>query len=255
MSSRLVNWFHFSSPATFYPLARKIGVVSAWIAVALIALGLYLSFFVAPTDYKQGEGYRIIFVHVPAAWMSMFLYLVMAFWAAIGLVFNTRLSAMMTQALAPTGAMFAFLGLWTGAFWGKPMWGAWWVWDARLTSQLILFFLYLGFIALQGAIDDNRRADRAGAILVLVGVVNIPIIYFSVKWWNTLHQGASVSVKGGSSMATVMLVAMLIMTLGFWAYSIAVAMARVRCIILEREADTTWVGRLPELSHHNRSHI
>jgi len=247
VSSRLVNWFHFSSPATFYPLAGRLVPIFAVIAVALIAVGLYLSFFVAPTDYKQGEGYRIIFVHVPAAWMSMFIYLVMAFWAALGLIFNTRLSMMMAQALAPTGAMFTFLALWTGAFWGKPMWGAWWVWDARLTSELILFFLYIGYIALQGAIDDTRRADRAGAILLLVGVVNIPIIYFSVKWWNTLHQGASVSLRGDVSMATTMLVTMLIMALGFWAYSIAVALKRVRCIILERERDAGWVGKLPEI--------
>jgi heme exporter protein C len=217
------------------------------IAVILIGIGLYLSFFVAPTDYKQGEGYRIIFVHVPAAWMSMFIYLIMAFWAAMGLIFNTRLSAMMSQALAPTGAMFTFLALWTGAFWGKPMWGTWWVWDARLTSELILFFLYIGFIALQGAIDDTRRADRAGAILLLVGVVNIPIIYFSVKWWNTLHQGASISVTQGSSMASIMLNTMLIMALGFWAYTIAVALSRVRSIILEREKDSQWVRELREL--------
>jgi heme exporter protein C len=164
----------------------------------------------------------------------------MAFWSALGLIYNTRLSAMMTQALAPTGALFTFLALWTGAFWGKPMWGAWWVWDARLTSELILLFLYMGFIALQAAIDDPRRADRAGAILVLVGVVNIPIIYYSVKWWNTLHQGASVSLTGGSSMAATMLWTMLIMALGFWAYSIATALTRVRCILLERERDTLW---------------
>jgi heme exporter protein C len=217
------------------------------IAAVLIAVGLYMSFFVAPTDYKQGEGYRIIFVHVPAAWLSMFIYLVMAFWSGMGLVFNTRLSAMMATALAPTGAIFTFIALWTGAFWGKPMWGTWWVWDARLTSELILLFLYLGFIALQGAIDDPRRADRAGALLVLVGVVNIPIIHYSVKWWNTLHQGASVSVSEGSSMSSIMLWTMLIMALGFWAYSIAVALARVRCIILEREKDTTWVSALAEV--------
>jgi len=247
MSSRLINWFRFSSPATFYPLAGRLVPVFAVLAVILIGVGLYLSFFVAPTDYKQGEGYRIIFVHVPAAWMSMFIYLVMAGWAALGLILNTRLSAMMAQALAPTGAMFTFVALWSGAFWGKPMWGAWWVWDARLTSELILFFLYIGFIALQGAIDEARRADRAGAILLLVGVVNIPIIYFSVKWWNTLHQGASVSVTGGSSMAATMLFTMLIMALGFWAYSIAVALARVRCIILERERDSAWVRQLPEI--------
>ncbi len=244
----MVNWFKFASPSNFYPLAGKLGLWSSLIAIVLIGVGLYMSFFVAPTDYKQGEGYRIIFVHVPAAWMSMFIYLVMAFWAAIGLIFNTRLSGMMSQALAPTGAMFTFVALWTGAFWGKPMWGAWWVWDARLTSELILFFLYIGFIALQGAIDDSRRGDRAGALLLLVGVVNIPIIYYSVKWWNTLHQGASVSIKNGSSMGSIMLLTMLIMALGFWAYSIAVSMYRVRSIILERERDSHWVSELNEFS-------
>jgi len=177
----------------------------------------------------------------------MFIYLVMAFWAILGVIFNTRVSGMMVQALAPTGAMFTFLALWTGAFWGKPMWGTWWVWDARLTSELILFFLYIGYIALHSSIDDKRRADRATAILILVGVVNIPIIYYSVEWWNTLHQGASISVKSGSSMASTMLIAILIMTLGFWAYSIAVALARVRSVILERERDTHWVSELAEI--------
>jgi len=246
MSSALVNWFKFSSPSTFYPLAGRMAPWFSWLAVILIAVGLYLSFFVAPTDYKQGEGYRIIFVHVPAAWMSMFIYLVMAGWSALGLVFNTRLSAMMTSALAPTGAMFTFAALWTGAFWGKPMWGAWWVWDARLTSELILLFLYIGFIALQSSIDDTRRADRAGAILVLVGVINIPIIYFSVKWWNTLHQGSSISMKG-SSMGATMLTTMLIMALGFWMYTIAVALYRARSIILERERNSSWVQELEEV--------
>ncbi len=244
MSSRLINWFRFSSPVTFYPLAGRIARWSIVVAVLLLAVGLYMSLLVAPTDYKQGEGYRIIFVHVPAAWMSMFIYVVMAAWAGMGLVFNTRLSSMMATALAPTGAMFTALALWTGALWGKPMWGAWWVWDARLTSDLILLFLYLGFMALQAAIDDPRRADRAGAILALVGIVNIPIIYYSVQWWNTLHQGASVSVSGGSSMGETMLITMLIMTFGFWAYAIAAVLARVRCIILERERDTTWVNEL-----------
>jgi heme exporter protein C len=250
MSSRFINWFKFSSPATFYPLASKIAWVSALIAVALIAIGLYMSFFVAPTDYKQGDGYRIIFVHVPASWMSMFLYLVMAGWAALGLVFNTRLSAMMAQAIAPTGAMFAFLSLWTGSFWGKPMWGTWWVWDARITSELILLFLYLGYMALRSSIDDPRRGDRASAILLLVGVVNVPIIYYSVTWWNTLHQGSTIKLNEESSMDDTMLLAMLIMTLGFWAYSIAVAMVRVRTIILERERSSNWVKQL--IAEENR---
>ncbi len=242
-----MNLYKFSSPATFYPLAGKLAPWFSAIAIILIAVGLYMSFFVAPTDYKQGEGYRIIFVHVPAAWMSMIIYLAMAFWAAIGLIFNTRLSGMMTTALAPTGAMFTFLALWTGAFWGKPMWGAWWVWDARLTSELILFFLYLGFIALQNAIEDPRRADRAGAVLVLVGVINIPIIYYSVQWWNTLHQGASVSVTSAPSMAAIMLQIMMLMAIAFWVYTFAVVFKRVRSIILEREADAQWVSELPEV--------
>jgi len=244
MSSPIINWFKFSSPATFYPLAGRLIPWFTALAVILIAVGLYMSFAVAPTDYKQGEGYRIIFVHVPAAWMSMFIYVVMAAWAALGLVFNTRLSAMMAQAMAPTGAMFTFLALWTGSFWGRPMWGTWWVWDARLTSELILLFLYVGFMALQTSIEDPRRADRAGAILALVGVVNIPIIYFSVKWWNTLHQGASIRIGEESTMAVTMLWTMFIMALGFWMYSIAVVLARVRCIILERERNTSWVGDL-----------
>ena len=240
MSQRFINWFKFASPASFYPLAGKAWPWFAVLATAFCAAGLWISFFVAPTDFQQGEGYRIIFIHVPASWLSMFIYLIMAFWAAIGLAFNTRLSGMMAQALAPTGALMAFLSLWTGALWGKPMWGAWWVWDARLTSELILLFLYIGYMALTAAIDDPRRAEKAGGLLLLVGVVNIPIIYFSVKWWNTLHQGSSVNLTK-SSMAEVMLWSMLLMALCFWMYSIAVAFARVRTIMLERERHTDWV--------------
>ncbi len=247
MKSSPLTWFKFSSPATFYPLAGKMIPFFGVLAVALTAVGLYIGFFVAPTDFQQGEGYRIIFVHVPVSWMSMFIYVVMAIWAGIGLVFNTRLSSMMAHALAPTGAIMAFLSLWTGAFWGKPMWGTYWVWDARLTSELILFFLYLGYMALQASIDDPRRADKASAIVALVGVVNVPIIYFSVKWWNTLHQGASVSLTKSPSMATTMLAGMLIMALAYWMYSIAIALMRVRAIILEREAHADWVKELEEV--------
>ena len=246
-SNRVIHWFKFSSPATFYPLAGKL-IPFFWVLTVLFGIaGLWISFFVAPVDAVQGQGYRIIFVHVPASWMSMFIYIVMAVWAGLGLVFNTRLSAMMAQALAPTGALMAFLSLWTGAFWGKPMWGAWWVWDARLTSELILLFLYLGFMALQASIDDPRRADKAGAILALVGIVNVPIIYFSVKWWNTLHQGASVSINKSPAMAHTMLWGMLLMALCFWMYSIAIALMRVRTIILERESHSDWVRTLEEV--------
>ena len=229
-----MKWFWYASPQTFYPLAGTIARGSGIAAALLAAAGLYIGFFVAPTDAQQGEAYRIIFIHVPAAWMSMFIYVVMACWAALGLALNTRLSGMMASALAPTGALFTFIALWTGSLWGKPTWGTYWVWDARLTSELILLFLYLGFMALQAAIDDPRRADRAGALLAIVGVVNIPIIHYSVVWWNTLHQGASVSVTRAPTMAATMLTGMLLMALAFWAYSIAVSMVRVRCIIRER---------------------
>lgn len=239
-----INWFKFSSPASFYPLA---GRLAPWFGIAsavLFVIGLYMSFFVAPTDYKQGEGYRIMFIHVPAAWMSMFIYLVMAGWASVGMIWNTRLSSMMASALAPTGAMFTFIALWTGAFWGKPMWGAWWVWDARLTSELILLFLYIGFMALEAAIDEPRRAARASGLLALVGVVNVPIIYYSVKWWNTLHQGASIKMSSESSMTSIMLLTLLVMAFACWFYSIAVALTRVRRIILEREQRSDWVVEL-----------
>lgn len=241
---RIINWFRFASPQTFYPLAGRMVPWFFGIAALLAAAGLYIGFFVAPTDAQQGQVYRVIFIHVAASWLSMFIYLVMAAWAAVGLALNTRLSFMMARALAPTGAMFAFLSLWTGALWGKPTWGAWWVWDARLTSELILLFLYLGVMALQAAIDDPRRGDRAGALLAIVGAINVPIIYFSVIWWNTLHQGASVSITRAPSMAKTMLMGMLLMSLACWMYSIAMCLARARCIMLEREKNTGWVAEL-----------
>ncbi|NCS65097.1 MAG: heme ABC transporter permease [Hydrogenophilales bacterium CG03_land_8_20_14_0_80_62_28] len=238
--------YKYASPMTFYGLAGKLIPWFAWGAGILTVLGLYIAFFMAPTDFQQGEAYRVIFIHVPAAWMSMFIYIIMAFWSAVGLAWNTRLSFMMSRALAPTGAVFAFLSLWTGALWGKPMWGAWWVWDARLTSSLILFFLYVGIMALWSAIDDRRRSDRAGALLILVGAINVPIIYFSVKWWNTLHQGASVSLMKSPSMASIMLIGMLVLAIAAWFYAIATALTRVRGIILERERQTEWVKELLE---------
>ena len=234
-TARTIHWFWYASPQTFFPLAGKIARLCAVLAVLFTLAGLYVGFFVAPTDATQGESYRIIFIHVPAAWMSMFLYVVMAFWAAVGFAMHTRLSGMMARSLAPTGALFTFIALWTGSLWGKPTWGTWWVWDARLTSELILLFLYFGFMALQASIDDRRRADRAGAVLAIVGVVNVPIIYYSVNWWNTLHQGASVSLTRAPTMAKTMLLGMLLMALAFWMYSIAVVMWRVRCEILENE--------------------
>ena len=241
MTTRL-RFYTFAAPARFDALA---GALLPWLWAATLGLAasaLYIGFFVAPTDATPGDAYRIIFIHVPAAWMSMLLYLVMAFWAAVGWAFKARMASMLARAIAPTGAMFTVLALWSGALWGKPTWGTWWVWDARLTSELILLFLYLGYLALVGAIDDLRRADQAGALLALVGVVNIPIIYFSVRWWNTLHQGATISMTAAPKMASTMLTAMLLMTLACWAYSFAVIFTRARAIILERESHTAWVA-------------
>jgi heme exporter protein C len=239
-----IRLFTFAAPSRFYALS---GMLIPWfwaVAVFTTLAGLYVGFFVAPTDATQGDAYRIIFIHVPAAWMSMLLYVVMAGWAVAGWAFNARLASMVARAIAPTGAMFTFLALWTGALWGKPTWGTWWVWDARLTSELILLFLYVGYIALVEAIDDTRRADHAGALLALVGVVNIPIIYFSVRWWNTLHQGATISMTSAPKMAATMLNAMLLMTVACWAYSFAVIFMRTRAIVLERERQTEWARTL-----------
>ena len=240
MPSSDINWFKYAAPQRLHALAGAALPWFAALAVLLTLVGLWIGLGVSPTDAQQGEVYRIIFIHVPAAWMSMVIYLAMAFWAGIGLAFNARSASMLALALAPTGALMTFIALWTGALWGKPTWGAWWVWDARLTSELILLFLYIGFMSLHAAIDDTRRADRAAALLALVGVVNVPIIYFSVAWWNTLHQGASVSLLRAPSMATTMLIGMLVMALAFWMYSIAVALKRLRVILLEREQHTAW---------------
>ncbi|MEY4766008.1 MAG: cytochrome c-type biosis protein CcmC [Pseudomonadota bacterium] len=239
-----LTWTTFSAPSRFEPLVARL-IPWLWAVTGLFALaGLWVGFAVAPTDFQQGQSYRIIFIHVPAAWMSMVLYVAMALWAGVGWAFRVKLASMVARAIAPTGALFTFIALWTGALWGKPTWGTWWVWDARLTSELILLFLYLGFIALVEAIDDPVRGDHAGALLALVGVVNVPIIYFSVKWWNTLHQGSSISMSAAPKMASTMLTAMLLMTVAFWAYAFAVVFSRTRAIILERERDAAWVKAL-----------
>ena len=241
MPLRNINWFKYAAPQPFYGLAGKL---IPWFAVSALILGvagLYIGLLIAPTDAQQGDAYRIIFVHVPAAWMSMFIYLLVAFWAAIGLIFNARLASMLALSLAPTGALMTFIALFTGALWGKPTWGTWWVWDARLTSELILLFLYFGFLSLHASIDDPRRADRSAAVLALVGVINVPIIYFSVKWWNTLHQGATISMTKAPAMASQMLLGMLLMVGSFWLYSIATSLYRCRTLVLEREEHAAWV--------------
>jgi heme exporter protein C len=239
-----LTWSTFSAPPRFYALANAFNPWFWALAIGLSLWGLYVGFFVAPTDATQGEAYRIIFIHVPAAWMSMILYLAMAFWAGVGWMFNARMASSLARAIAPTGAMFTFVALWTGAFWGRPTWGTWWVWDARLTSELILLFLYLGYIALVTAIDDLVRGDKAGALLAIIGAVNVPIIYFSVRWWNTLHQGATISMTAAPKMAQTMLFAMLLMTFAFWAYAFAVVFTRAQALAVARDADAAWVQAL-----------
>jgi heme exporter protein C len=242
-----LNWFRYASPAMFYPIAGMMIPWFGWSAAILAAIGLWIGLGIAPTDFQQGDAYRIIFIHVPAAWMSMFIYLVMAAWSAMALGLNTRLSAMMAQSLAPTGALMTLIALLTGSLWGRPTGGTYWAPDARIISELILLFLYLGIIALRNAIDDPRRADRACAVLSLVGAINVPIIYFSVKWWNTLHQGSSVSLTAAPKMAAIMLGGMLIMTFAAWFYAIAISLSRLQAIMIERERGAAWVGQLREI--------
>lgn len=228
------RWRQLASPLVFDHWAARLWPWLAAAALALAVAGLWVGFGIAPPDHQQGEVYRIIFLHVPAAWMSMLIYVAAAVHAGLGLIYRTRISPMLARALAPTGALFTVIALWTGAAWGKPTWGAWWVWDARLTSELILLFLYLGYLGVVSAIEDTERAESAGAIVLLAGVVNVPIIYFSVQWWSTLHQGATIRMDAAPSMTHTMLLGMLLMTFACWAYTLAVCLVRTRCLIRER---------------------
>lgn len=224
----MADLHRFANPTRFLKLA---GIIQPWaLGVFLLssAIGLYMAFFTAPADYQQGESARIMYVHVPAAWMSMFCYTIMAVASAVSLIWKHPLADVSARATAPVGAGFTFLALATGSLWGKPMWGTWWVWDARLTSVLVLLFLYIGYMALQGAFDDRVRAAKASAILALVGFVNVPVIKFSVDWWNTLHQPASVIKMGGSSIHPSMLWPLLIMAIAFKAYYVWVLLVRMR---------------------------
>ena len=241
----MFTWFHkLASPPYFYRLAERLVPWFAWASLLIILAGLYGGLWLAPPDYQQGDGFRIIYIHVPSAWMSMFAYAVMAVAAAIGLIWRMKLAHAVSAAAAPLGASFAFLALVTGSLWGKPMWGTYWVWDARLTSELILLFLYVGYIALNQAFEDQRTGDRASAILTLVGSVNLPIIHYSVQWWNTLHQGPTVFVGTGSDIAPGMLVPLLVMIAGFMLYFAAFVMKRIQVEVLRRERNTNWVQEL-----------
>ena len=228
----------FANPARFLRISNAVLPWAAGSTVVLMIAGLYLSLFASPADYQQGDTVRIMYVHVPSAWMALFIYTNMAIAAAVGLVWKHPLADLFTKAAAPVGAGFTALCLITGSLWGEPMWGTWWVWDARLTSVLILFFLYLGYMALVNAFDDPTRGAKAGAILVLVGVVNVPIIKFSVDWWNTLHQPASVVRMGGPSIDPSMLWPLLIMGFAFTAYFVTVVLLRVRSEIAARKIQT-----------------
>ena len=241
----LVRLYHrFSSPPHFYKLSSQMLPWLNIIFLILLSYGLYAGLVLAPPDYQQGDSYRIIYIHVPSAWMSLFIYVVMAITGAISLVWRMKLAEVITISSAPIGASFTFIALVTGSLWGKPMWGPWWVWDARLTSELILLFLYLGVIGLYGAIDDKRVAAKAVAILALVGVVNIPIIHYSVEWWNTLHQGPTVTKMDKPSIHISMLIPLLVMALAFKIYYIIALLQRARLELIEREANSQWVKNL-----------
>ncbi len=239
---RMWTFFHrLASPRYFYELAGKLVPWLGWGTALFLVAGLYGGLWFAPPDYQQGDAYRIIFIHVPAAWMSLFVYVLMAGAGFIGLVWRIKMAEVVAKTCAPLGASFTFLALCTGSLWGKPMWGTYWVWDARLTSELILLFLYLGYIALESAIEDRRTAARASSLLALVGVVNIPIIHYSVEWWHTLHQGPTVFKLGGPSIGLDMLVPLLLMTLAFKLFFFTMLLVRARSEVLEREANSAWV--------------
>ena len=233
-----------------YRMTGILGPIFATVCLVSMVIGLYLGLVVAPADYEQGDSYRIIYIHVPSAWMSMFIYVVMAVSSAIFLIWRLKICDVVALASAPIGAAFTTAALLTGSFWGKPMWGTWWIWDARLTSELLLLFLYLGYLALRGAMDTPQSAAKAAGILAVVGVVNIPIIHFSVEWWNTLHQPASITKFDKPSMHISMLKPLLIMVLSFQMLYFFNLMVRMRTLILEREARASWVAELAGREAH-----
>jgi heme exporter protein C len=251
--TKLLSLTHqLTSPRTFYSWAGRL-LPWVWIAALLcLSYGVVGGLYLAPSDYQQGDGFRIIYVHVPSAFLSMMVYIVMAVSAAVNLIWRIKLADIVVQVSASLGATFTFLALVTGSLWGKPMWGTWWIWDARLTSELILLFLYIGIISLRNAIPDTVRAARAVNIVVLVGIVNIPIIHYSVYWWNTLHQGATLSKWAQPSIAPDMLYPLLAMMAGFILYYLSVLIMRCRSEILIRESKSQWVQELIYAKRNNR---
>jgi heme exporter protein C len=236
------TWFHrLASPPHVYALATRLTPWFAWPAGALILAGLYGGLVLAPPDYQQGEGFRVIYVHAPSAWMSLMVYVTMAITAAVGLIWHMKVAHAVAASCAPIGASFTVAALVTGSLWGRPMWGTYWEWDPRLTSELILFFLYLGYMGLRSAIDDVQRADRASALLAVVGVVNVPIIHYSVSWWNSLHQAPSVMKLAKPEIPAAMLVPLLMMLAGFTLFFAALLLVRMRAEILNRERTANWI--------------
>ncbi|WP_348674626.1 heme ABC transporter permease [uncultured Abyssibacter sp.] len=236
------TWFHrLSSPPTFYRWGRTLQWVFGIAALLLIVVGTYGGLVLAPADYQQGDAFRIIYVHVPSAWLSMFVYMTMAVAGGVALIWRMKLAELFVVAAAPIGAAFTALALLTGMLWGEPMWGTYWVWDARLTSELVLLFLYLGVIALNGAFEDPRRGARAASVLALIGVINVPIIHYSVEWWNSLHQGATITKFDSPSISKDMLWPLLLNALGFMCYYGALQSLRIRALILSRERDARWI--------------
>jgi len=241
----LLRWFHqFGSPPYFHAFAGRWMPWCYGIGLLLIAWGVYAALVDVPRDYQQGDSYRILFVHVPSAWMSLFIYGVMAVNGFIALVWRIKLSELLAISCAPIGAAFTVVTLLTGSLWGKPMWGTWWTWDARLTSELVLLFLYLGVIGLNAAIEDRRAAARAASFLALIGVVNLPIVHFSVEWWNTLHQGATIKLFGKSTMDPAMLPPLIAMTFGTKFWFVGSLLSRTRTALIEIEQGKDWVRRL-----------
>ncbi len=236
------TWFHrFASPPHFYRVAGTLTPWFAWPAGLLIVSALYAGLFLAPPDYQQGEGFRMIYVHAPSAWLSVMIYGVMATAAAVGLIWRMKVAHAAAASCAAIGASFTLVSLVTGMLWGKPMWGTYWVWDPRLTAQLVLLFLYLGYMALRSGIDDLGRADRASAVLAIIGVVNLPIIRYSVEWWNSIHQAPSVMKMERPSMPFDMLAPLLMMLLGFTLLFAALLLVRMRAEVLRRERGASWV--------------
>jgi heme exporter protein C len=241
------TWFHrLASPPHVYALAARLTPWFAWPAAVCIVAGLYGGLVLAPPDYQQGDGFRIIYVHVPSAWMSLMVYTTMAVAAAIGLIWRMKVAHAVAASCAPIGASFTFVALVTGSLWGEPMWGTYWEWDPRLTSELILLFLYLGYMGLRAGIEDTQRADRASALLAVVGIVNVPIIHYSVVWWNSLHQAPSVMRLAKPAMPLSMLTPLLLMLLGFTLLFGALLLVRLRGEVLARERTASWIREAVE---------